>query len=884
MFVTSHLYKSSLVCFIISVSFPMFASKQSFSVSGDDSTKRNIIKRVYHTTRIQSPKPVIDGKLDDICWKEGQWTGDYKQHIPDEGAEPSQNTQFKLMYDDNNIYVAIRAFDNDPDKIDRQMGRRDDFSGDIVGVCFDSYYDYRTGFEFDLTAAGSKIDLILLNDRWDTSWDAVWHGKTGFEDSAWVAEMQIPLSQLRYGDKKEHVWGLHAWRWINRNQEEVQWNLIPRDNPGYLYSIGELHGIKNIPTSRRIEILPYILGKRHSYLPEDNNPFSDGTDYSFELGLDGKIGITSDFTLDVTINPDFGQVEADPSELNLTAFETYFVEKRPFFLEGKNILDFDFGPGNLFYSRRIGHKPTYVPELGEDEFSKIPESTSILGAMKLTGKSKSGLSVGIVESITSKETATIDKSGDKTEKTAEPLTNFFVARVQKDINKSNTIIGGMLTHTRRNLKDDHLRFMNTGALTGGLDLRHHISNKTYYIDAKTVFSQVSGHQEAITNLQEASARYYQRPNASHLHVDTTLNSLAGHGGSIEFGKSSQGKFRFELEFEWGSPGLELNDLGYLTKTDYLTQTAEFGYVDTEPKSLLREFTVWTAIEQQWDFSGQLLARYAFLMVQSKFKNKWNFQARTLRHGKEYDRNKLRGGPAIWTKPYWCNFYNIRTDDSKDISFHFNHHFHIFDDKISYIHDFTPGFSWKITNFLRLNTSVSYSDHKRYLYYIPAVEIEDDLKYLLGTLKRKTLGITFRMDFSLSPELSIQYYANPYTSAGTYEDFKKVTDHTSKNYNNLFYTYQEKDITRNEANNTILLKDQSGEITIDNPDFNFRQLRSNFVLRWEYKPGSTLYAVWTHGRSGYENVTNMSLNENMQNMFDIFPDNVFLIKFNYWMSI
>ena len=318
----------------------------------------------------------------------------------------------------------------------RYPGRRDDFVGDIVGVCFDSYFDKRAGFEFDLTAGGGKIDLILGNESYDATWDAVWHGKVGLEEDAWTAEFQIPLSQLRYGPHEEQVWGLHAWRWIARNWEESQWNLIPRNNTGFIYNIGELHGIRGLPKNRRIELLPHVLGELDSAKFTADNQ-RERTIGSGSAGLDAKVGLSSNFTLDATVNPDFGQVEADPSVINLTAYETFFEEKRPFFLEGKRILDFALaegegsfaiplgeadtsfgeggGPGDiLYYSRRIGARPSLVPELSEGEFTgSPPAATTILTALKISGKTRDGLSVGIVESLASKETVQISHDGQQ---------------------------------------------------------------------------------------------------------------------------------------------------------------------------------------------------------------------------------------------------------------------------------------------------------------------------------------------------------------------------------------------------------------------------------------------------------------------------------------
>ena len=382
-------------------------------------------KREYQTDPIIHSLPKIDGILDDACWfNDGAWEGNFIQERPVEGGLPSQNTEFKILYDQEHIYVAIRAYDNEPDKIDFRPAKRDDFGGDIVGVAFDSYYDQRTAFEFNLTASGGKVDLIAIGNHFDTDWNAVWEGKTSIEDSAWTAEMKIPLSQLRYSGQSQQVWGLHVWRWFSRNQEEDQWQLIPRYTPARVNEYGTLTGLQELKKSRRLELMPYAVGKLTRSEKEAGNPFATGNDFDFSGGLDGKVGITSNFTMDFTINPDFGQGEADPSVLNLSAYETFYEEKRPFFLEGKNILDFDMGRDMLFYSRRIGSSPSYYPDIEDNEYVDIPDNTRILSALKVTGKNQNGLSIGIMQSFTAREYADIRSSEDESRiETVEPLTS-----------------------------------------------------------------------------------------------------------------------------------------------------------------------------------------------------------------------------------------------------------------------------------------------------------------------------------------------------------------------------------------------------------------------------------------------------------------------------
>jgi len=838
-------------------------------------------KRVYTTQRFTANVPKIDGNLNDACWLEGNWSGSYLQHMPNEGEEPSQQTKLKVLYDDKNMYIAIRCYDNEPEKIDRQLGRRDDFMGDMVGINFDSYYDKRTGFEFNLSAGGAQIDLMLQNDGWDTSWDAVWEGKTSLEDSAWTAEYRIPLSQLRYSTDEIQKWGMHSWRWINRNQEENNWNLIPRDNPGLMRSIGELVGIENLPKSRRIELLPYTLGKAKFYEKEAGNPYAKGTDIDFNYGLDAKIGITSDFTLDLTMFPDFGQVEADPAVLNLSAFETFFDEKRPFFLEGKNITDFNFGGGSLFYSRRIGQSPSYSPNLDSTEYAESVQNTAILGAAKVTGKTKNGLSVGIINAITAKEIVEKTTPTDTSNVVVEPFSNYFVSRLQQDINSGNTIIGGMITNTRRAIKDSHLEFLADQATTGGLDFRHHWKNKTYFFEAKTVFSQVQGAQQAITDLQYSSARYYQRPDADHLDIDSTLTQLSGYGGEFAFGKSSGGRWRYSAYVGFRSPGLDLNTIGFLSTVDQINQSINVEYVVNEPQGNIREYSIGASQNNNFNFAGEYLQSSLHLNGRIKFENKWNYRVNYNRFFDETNTRLLRGGPSIYTQGFHCASAGFHTNESKKVSFGFNYHTHIFDSKLSKENSISPNLTWRATTSLKLAANMHYSLETSGFQYI---DDDYDNEYFMASLKRKTLGVTLRADYAISPKLTLQFYGNPFISVGEYSKFKLITDHTSKSYDKLFHQFANEKDVYNEKKKTYDFSYNGNNYTIPNPDFNFQQFRTNFVARWEYKMGSTLYFVWSHGRSNWEETTDMSINNNIDKLYGINAENVFLLKFNYWFSL
>ncbi|MCP5105104.1 MAG: carbohydrate binding family 9 domain-containing protein, partial [bacterium] len=407
--------------------------------------------KIYTTREINTKAPIIDGRPDDPVWERVEWGTDFTQKIPYEGKKPSQETAFKILFDKKNLYVAIRAFDTEPGKIVRRICRRDNRDGDWVEIILDSYYDRRTGFSFSVNAAGVKTDILWADDGQvdDFNWDPVWYAKTARDNRGWTAEMKIPLSQLRFDSKGDNIWGLHVVRFLYREQEKSEWQMIPRNAYGFISLFGELKGLQDINPRRQVELLPYAVAKHERFEAEAGNPFATGKLSNVTGGLDGKIGVTNYLTLDFTINPDFGQVEADPSEVNLTAFETFFDEKRPFFVEGSNIFLFDISSGESdfgwdapFYSRRIGRTPQHRPLITSGEYAGMPETTSILGAFKLSGKTRSGFSIGILDSITAKESATIDFLGLRREEAVEPLTNYFVGRIQKDFNKGNTTVGG----------------------------------------------------------------------------------------------------------------------------------------------------------------------------------------------------------------------------------------------------------------------------------------------------------------------------------------------------------------------------------------------------------------------------------------------------------
>lgn len=890
---TSVLFKFVLSLIYTNVFFsPGFG--QNAGSQQDTVPKQNAIKQpVYTSHRLVTSKPVIDGKLDDECWKYGIWAGNYTQLVPKEGAKPTYPTLLNIQYDNRNLYIAFRSFDGEPDKILRQAGARDETVGDMVGVSFDSYHDFRTGFEFTITSWGQKVDLVHSNPmnenfKWnveDYNWNAVWEGKVGLEDSAWVAELEVPLSQLRYSSEDEQVWGMHTWRWIARLQEESNWEVQTRTGPGMLYNYGEFRGIKGLKKSRRLEIMPFALGELKTMKKEPLNPFTHkGRTWGGNIGLDAKIGLSSNFTVDLTVNPDFGQVESDPSVMNLTAFETFYEEKRPFFLEGLTIFDYKFGDQSLFYSRRIGHYPSLIVNPNDSLFVDSPDKTTILSAIKLSGTTSKGLSVGLIQSVTANEYVSISNTkGNRSTRKVEPLTNYMVARLQKGYNDGNTVIGGMLTSTNRFIKDNSLDFLTNDAFTGGLDLLHHWKDKEFFIDARLIGSYVNGSKKAITALQESSARYYQRPGADYLRYDTSGTKLSGSGGNFRIGKGSRGFWRYSTGVTWVSPGLELNDMGYMISSDQINQENVVAYFINQPVSIFRTYSIDLEQFNTWNFNGTYLGSGAHFSFTSGFKNQWSFVTNLIYHSKAHDTKILRGGYDM-TMPYnIMSFGSLNTDKSKKIIALLAYRYEYTGNNSAKSYQIQPGITIRPIRNLKFGLSANYTDNNNRLQYVGTRDYSSVKRYLLGTISQKTLGFTFRVDLNLTPEFSIQYYGSPFVSRGSYSDFKRVTNPEAKVYEERFAPYDNVILSGGK----YLLDENNDFITdysIDNPDFNFHQFRSNFVAKWEYRLGSFIYLVWSGERTGRTNSSEASIGDSYRQLRSIFPNNIFLIKLNYWFSL
>jgi hypothetical protein len=859
-----------------------------------------IPKKQYFTKKLNTDVK-FDGIPDEPAWDAVAWSGDFVQYQPDNGAPPYQPTSFKVLYDDKFLYIAYRAFDSSPDSIVQRMSRRDEFPGDWVEINIDSYHDLRSAFSFTLSVSGVRGDEFISDNgnNWDTSWNPIWFGKTNVDDQGWTAEVKIPLSQLRYGDEPEKVWGIQVQRRIFRREERSSWQHIPQNGTGWVSRFGELHGLKDIPSQRQVEIAPYVVGKLESYKREVGNPFADGKDSKLSIGLDGKVAVTSDLIVDFTINPDFGQVEADPSQVRIDGFQNYFQERRPFFIESRNIFHYqmtgsaaegDFDSDLLFYSRRIGGSPHGYPSLGEGEYAKIPLNTSILGAAKFSGKTKDGWSIGVLESITQREKALIDHEGTRRKALVEPLTSYFVGRLQKDIDEGNTIVGGIFTAVNR--EDGLENMLHRSAYSGGVDFQHFWNNRAWNFSARGIFSRVNGSPEAILNTQTSFEHLFQRPNADHVSVDPTRTSMTGHGGTIKLSKfgGKQGEkgqiFKFETGLTWRSPELETNDIGFQLTADEINHFTWVGYQILKPFSVFRTFRINYNHWSRWDFGGQHLYQAFNSNAHAFFNSNWQTGTGLTWEVLDISNNALRGGSALRRPPGIGHFAYLGTDQRKRLTFNLNFFNALGFEKTVRSNNVNLWMSLQPNDAMSLSISPGFNSyHRKQDQYVSQVAYNGETRTIVSEVNQKTLRFTMRLNYNLTPDLTIQYYGSPFITRPLYKNYGYVVDPLAKDYDSRFHRFTSNEIQVEDGHFVV---DENGDGVTDysfgNPDFNFVQFRSNFVMRWEYIAGSELYLVWSQSSEPDSQVFSdlgSTLGRSLlENSFGDKARNIFLVKVTY----
>ncbi len=868
----------------------------------EDSTETIIERKVYTTKAVQGTAPSIDGDLADTAWEAVPWSTDYTQFQPDIGKPPTQQTKMKITYDDKNLYVAFLCYESDLSKIEKRLGRRDDFPGDWVEINIDSYNDDRTGFSFTASASGVKGDEFISNNgNFDSSWNPIWYLATAYHTEGWTAEIRIPLSQLRFSAEDEQLWGIQSTRRYFANEERSTWQELPANPPGWVSEFGELRGIKGIKPQKQLEIQPYALAQYNTYEEEGGNPFRDGDDFSGNVGLDAKIGITNDLTLDLTVNPDFGQVDADPGAIALDGFEIFFQERRPFFVENKSVFDFRVGGGsdNVFFPRRIGRTPQgYTTRDGSKaEFEDFPNNSTILGAAKFSGKTKDGWTIGVLESVTAKEYAEIDLNtreeitqplaqinelGTKRRELVEPLTNYFVGRVQKDFNDRNSFVGGIFTSTHRNMERG-LDFLHAQAYSGGVDFRHNWNNRKYYIEGRGIISRVNGDPQALLNTQTSLTHLYQRVDASHLEVDENATSLSGTGGNLAAGRNS-GKWRYELGGNWRSPGLELNDIGFLRRADRIVQFANVRRFWNNSTSWYRQANVGFEQTTQFDFEGNYNRIQYQLNGNINWKNNWFTEVGGAHKPRIFINSYLRGGPRWAFAEENFGFLFAGTDQRKKFSAIAGYVYSQAKQDNFSLKRYELRLNWQPLDALSLNLSTQYEINPNKTQYVSQqsyAPVDYGTRYITGEIDQETLSTTLRVNYNINPNFTIQYYAQPFIAKGTYSNFNYVVDSDNKDLNQRVDWYTDNQISEDQGVfNIDENEDGNADYAFAKPDFNFVQFRSNLVARWEYIPGSELFLVWSQGIEGGASIDESLFEAANSQILGQQIRNTFLVKWTY----
>jgi len=844
--------------------------------------------------------PDLDGRLDDAAWQGAMIVADFTQVEPIDGTAPSERTEVRVVYDRSALYIGARLYDSQPEAIVGRLGRRDtDTSSDLFYVIIDSYHDHRTAFRFSVNPAGVRSDEVAANDDMDgdDSWEPVWAAATRVDSLGWVVEMQVPFSQLRFPGGDEQVWGINFARRIFRKNERVRWSWVPNTEQGYASNFGHLVGLQDIPAPRRLELLPYTVGTvDYKGGIDPGNPFTQGGVYDLSAGFDLKYGVTSGLTLDATVNPDFGQVEADPAVVNLSAFETYFEERRPFFVEGADLFRFGAGSGGfifgapqLFYSRRVGRSPTrHVSEPGGHV--DYPNATKIIGAAKLSGKT-GRWSIGVLDALTSREYAQVmSEGGDRSTTQVEPLANYAVLSLRRDFRDGASGVGLLGTSVLRDLNDPAFNYLRSSAFSGGVDFFHRFDGDRFVVNGSFAASHIRGDPLAITRAQRSSARYYQRPDQDYVSLDTTATGLSGYATSLQAGKVS-GNWTYATDFYAYSPGFEINDAGFESVVDRMFWGVRMQRRWLDPGRVFRNFYLSATFAQSWNFGGTSLGRSPYLGIGGQFLNYWSFNVGFGYNFRAQSDKATRGGPLRESPQVWNTSAFVITDRRKPVALGLFTHYAA-NEYGGWGVGSTLDIRMRPTGTLNLVLSPGFDKSHSMGFYV--TQRRDSLatathggRYVFSELVQTSLDITVRMDMAVTPNLSLQLWAQPYIASGDYFGFKELAEPGT--FNHLRYGVDGgSTISYDEEFNTYTV-DPDGDglaepFAFSNPDFSSRSLRTNLVLRWEYMPGSTLFLVWNHDRWNWVSDPTFRGLKEFERLLDDPAQNTFLVKVNYWLSL
>jgi hypothetical protein len=847
----------------------------------------------------------IDGRLSEEAWRDAPASGGFFiQTEPSEGEPSPERTDVYVVYDDVALYIGARLWDSTGD-VRKRLGRRDQMlqDSDWFDVMLDSHHDHLNAYQFSVNPAGVKRDQITTGTgRSDGSWDAVWAAATSIDAEGWSVEMRIPFSQLRFSSDEVQTWGIQLQRRINRLQEVSVFSFTPRGQRAGVARYGHLIGLENLQTGKRLEVVPYLLGRGEFVRAAVDDPFRGASVYGRGYGADALYRVTTSMTLTATVNPDFGQVEVDPAVVNLTAFETSFQERRPFFVEGSSIFRFGVGasggPGGgggggpqLLYSRRVGRSPQgSVPS--NAVFSDVPTASTIYGAAKLTGRTQSGWTVGVLQAVTAQETASwIDGLDRPGESVVEPLTNYLIGRALKDFRSGQTQVGVLGTAVNRRMDDDGLAsLLRSNAYTGGVDFSHEILNRTWSVEGYAALSQVAGSAAAMIRTQRQSSRYFQRPDAGHVAVDSMMTMLRGYTARLEVGKRAGLHWRGEAGVTTTSPGFEINDMGFQTGVDRVSTNLNVTYVQSTPHGWFRSYRISTGPNVFWNHDGDFLGGRANLGLNGQLNNFWganlNFNKRIV----GYDDRLTRGGPLMRDRAGQSLGGMINTDTRRKVTGRLNANYNWgvgegVERRVGGGVTIRPVENWTLSLGPSVSSNLTYAQYVTTISDATAVATYGR-RYIFTGLEQVTMSMDTRLNVNFTPDLSLELFAQPLISSGDYEALRELR--APRTYEFLEYGKDIGTISYDPETRMFTVDPDAGgsaaRFTVRNRDFNRRSLRGNAVARWEYRPGSTLYLVWQQSRSEVEGHGDFSFRRDAGGLFDARPDNIFVVKFNYWFNL
>ncbi len=867
----------------------------TISASKNDSTQSVISYKL-------NEQFVVDGILNESVYQNPAITT-FTQKDPQEGRPISEKSEVWVSHDDHNIYISGRFSDSNPDSIDVTLMRRDNVvESDWFFVYLDTYNDDRTGYFFAVNAGGSIADGTLYNDSWDDdSWDGIWENKTTVDENGWNLEMRIPFTQLRFNESDKMVWGINLNRDIKRKHEMSFYVMVPKKESGFVSKFADLEGLDGIKPKQRLEILPYVVQKAQYLVHDENDPFYKSNQYSTSIGADLKFSLGSNLNVDATINPDFGQVEVDPAIVNLSEFETFYEEKRPFFIEGSNIFTFGYGGANnnwgfnfsvpeLFYSRRIGRPPQgNVTTPGYVDF---PPETRILGAAKLTGKVDETWTIGALSSVTERTFATIQsENGDRIQEEVEPLTHYGVFRTQKEFNSGKQSVGLIFTSVNRDLQTDNLKsLLSNQAYTFGLDGWSYLDeDETYVVTGSIIGSYTSGTEDYLIKLQKQPYRYMQRPDKTYMPLDSNLTSIGGYFSRVMLNKQ-KGNFYVNAALGIISPGFEYNDLGSQWMADRINAHLVTGYRWYEPDAVFRTKSVYLAYSRTSDYEDNISRNGFFLSSNAQFVNYWGINFNTSYNLKSVSTTLTRGGPKLNIPSNFSFNFSAYSDSREKITFspYINYWENAIGSNEKY---FGFDLEWKPSSQISFSIGPEYAlNYTSYQwvgnFYDPQAISTYNTRYVFAQIDQTTVSANIRLNWIFTPTLSLQLYMQPLISVGDYEDFRELTNPPTLDYN--LYGSEGSSISYDPESQVYTVDpDAEGpaeQFNFYNPDFNFKSLRGNVVLRWEALPGSVFYFAWTNSRTNFDDPGEFSFKNDFKNLVNSESDDIFLVKFSYWIDI